>query len=61
MTRFVLAPVLGPTDTFDPPPRGDERIHRFDILPAGQLTLGIASALTQLKKADGVPTGTALC
>lgn len=60
MTRYVLAPLLGPTDTFDPSPRGEERIHRFDILPAGQLTLGIASALSQLKKADGVPTGTAL-
>ncbi len=60
MTRFVLTPVLGPTDAFNPAPRGDERIHRFDILPAGHLTLGIASALSQLKKVNGVPSGSGL-
>lgn len=57
MTRYVLAPLLGPADGFDPLPRGDERIHRFDILHGGHLRLGIRSALSQLRKAEGVPTG----
>lgn len=57
MTRYVLAPLLGPADGFDPAPRGDERVHRFDILHDGHLRLGIKSALSQLRKAEGVPTG----
>lgn len=57
MTRYVLAPLLGLTDGFNPPPRGEERIHRFDILHDGHLRLGIKSALSQLRKAEGVPTG----
>lgn len=60
MTRYVLAPTLGPTDSFDPQPRGDERIFRFDVLPAAHLTLGIDSAVRQLKSANGVPTGEGL-
>ncbi len=65
MTRYVLAPTLGPSDKFDPLPRGDEQIHRFDILPATHLALGIGSgskesALKQLKKAGGVPSGVGL-
>jgi hypothetical protein len=65
MTRYVLAPTLGPSDKFDPLPRGDEQIHRFDILPAAHLALGIGtgsrnSALAQLKKAGGVPSGVGL-
>lgn len=57
MTRYVLAPVLGPTDLFDPKPRGAEKIYRFDILADGQLRLGISTALKQLKEAEGMPTG----
>ncbi|ASY58284.1 Qat anti-phage system QueC-like protein QatC [Sinorhizobium sp. CCBAU 05631] len=60
MTRYVLAPVLGPSDRFSPSPRGDEEIHLFDILPAAHLSLGIDSAIVQLKKAYGTPTGEAL-
>lgn len=60
MTRYVLAPVLGPKDSFSPEPRGDEKIHVFDILPAAHLSLGIDSAISQLKSVNGTPTGEAL-
>jgi len=60
MTRYVLAPILGASDDFSPKPRGEEEIHRFDVLPAAHLSLGIDSALAQLKQASGVPTGEAL-
>jgi hypothetical protein len=60
MTRYVLAPFLGPSDSFSPQPRGDEQIHRFDVLPDAYLSLGMRQALYQMKKMGAVPTGEAL-
>ncbi len=60
MTRYVLAPTLGPSDTFNPNPRGDEKVHRFDVLPDAHLSLGIRQVLQQMKGVGAIPSGEAL-